>query len=82
MPDFIGLVQYQTGLGIISFFHSSARLIGCRTVWHFGICTHAHTPPCTHTHGQASRTWTYVMDMEMDKHRGCWNADKMFSPHH
>jgi hypothetical protein len=31
-------------------------------------------------HGHAAWTWTYTMDMEMDKHHGCRNADKKFSP--
>jgi hypothetical protein len=31
-------------------------------------------------HGHAPGTWTCTRDMEMDKHHGCRNADKKFSP--
>jgi hypothetical protein len=31
-------------------------------------------------HGHEAWTWTCTMDMEMDKHHGCRNANKKFSP--
>ncbi len=79
MPDFIGLVWYWTGRpGIVSFFHSSTALIRCRTA---GIPAFilTHTLTVTHTHAHAP-TWESGMDMEIDKHHGCRNADIMFSP--
>jgi hypothetical protein len=31
-------------------------------------------------HGHEAWTWTYTIDMEMDKYHECRNADKKFSP--
>jgi hypothetical protein len=43
MPDFIGLVRYQTCSGIVSFFHSGTGLTGCRTVLHSFIHVYTYT---------------------------------------
>ncbi len=55
--------------------------------------TRTHTYDVRHEHGQSAwtistdnqhgheaQTWTCTMDMERDKHHGCRNADKKFSP--
>ncbi len=78
MPDFISLIQYQTGPGIVSFFHSGMGRIGCREVWHSSIYTHTHEHTDTHGHGQVTLMWTVVIDMEMDMYHVCQNTDKMF----
>ncbi len=61
MLDFIGLVQYRTSPGIISFFHSGTRLIGCWTVRHSSIFTHAHA-------------WTLGMEKDMHHRHGDTSA--------
>jgi hypothetical protein len=43
---------------------------------HMNIHSYMHT----HTHGHGQAVWTWTCDMEMDKHHGCRNANKMFSP--
>ncbi len=95
LPDCLGLIRYRTCPGIVSFFYSGTGLIGCRTVRHSGIYTHEHALAHAHTpmmcsmnmdrimdvqHGHEAWTWTCTMDMEMEKHHGCRNADKQFSP--
>ncbi len=70
------------------FFHFGTGLIRCRRVRHSSIYTHEHALAHAHRpmmnrgdheqeHGRAA--WTWSMDMEMDKHHGCQNADKKFS---
>jgi hypothetical protein len=58
----VDLVQYQIGPGAVSFYHSGTGLIGCRTVRHSGIYTHAHEHahkhPHKHTHGHGQAAWT------------------------
>jgi hypothetical protein len=37
MLDCVGLVQYRTSSGIVSFFHSGTGLTGYQKVWHSSI---------------------------------------------
>jgi hypothetical protein len=69
-------------LGILAFIHTNTNT-------HTNTHTHKHTPVMCGMnmdrnmdvqHGHEAWTRTCTMDMEMDKHHGCRNADKMFSP--
>ncbi len=40
MSDYVSLVRYWTGFGIVCFFKSGTGLTGCRTVRHSGISIH------------------------------------------
>jgi hypothetical protein len=93
LPDCVSLVRYRTCSGIVSSVHSNTGLIGCWTVQHSGIYTHAHKHLLAHAHTpmmcgmnmdvqrwHEAWIWTCTMDMEMEKHHGCRNADKKFSP--
>jgi hypothetical protein len=82
MPDCVGLVQYRTCSGIVSFFHSGTGLTGCRTVRHLYIYTYTYICICSmnmdrdrdmdmqHGHGHAAWTRTFSMDMDMQHVQG------------
>jgi hypothetical protein len=80
MADCISLVWYRTCPVIVSSVHSGTGLIGCRTVQHSGIYTHAHALAHAHTpmmcgmnmvknmdvqRGNEAWTWTSTMDAGM-----------------
>jgi hypothetical protein len=91
MPDCLALIRYRNCPGIVGFFYFGTGLIGCRTVQHLYIQTRTRTPPRTRTHtydvwhehgqkhGCSAWTWTYTIDMEIDKYHEYRNADKKFS---
>jgi hypothetical protein len=92
MPDCLGLVRYWTCPGIVSFFIPAPD---CSDAGQSGIYTDEHALAHPHIpmmcgmnmdrnmdvqHGHEAWTRTCTMDMKMDKHHGCRNADKKFSP--
>ncbi len=62
MPDCVGLVQYRTCSGIVSFFHSGTGLTGCRTVRHLYIYTYTYICICSMDlfMQHRSRQWTCI----------------------
>jgi hypothetical protein len=72
MPDFLGLVQYQTCPGIVSFFYSGTGLFGCWTVRHSGIYTleHEHAQEHALAHAHTPKMCGMNMDRNMDVQHG------------
>jgi hypothetical protein len=72
MPDCVSLVRYRTCPGIVSSVHSGTGLIGCRTVRHSSIYTHAHENEhaLAHAHAHTPMMCGMNMDKNMDVQRG------------
>jgi hypothetical protein len=92
MPDCVSLVRYRNVPASLVFYSmvpdcSDAGQSGIPAIIHTDMNMHMNTHSHRNMdrnmdvqHGHEAWTWTCTMDMEMDKHHGCWNADKKFSP--